>query len=218
MLRDDAKAAAHWNNALILAIAAGGAIVVREDLDGKVRNNTARHPNRWGETSKTLGKIGEIQVQAPALAALYGYSLWTQNPELHELTDTLFSSFALAGITTVLLKAAVNSDRPDDSLNGGQFGFPSYHTASSFSIAAVLDEYYGPRVGLPAYTFAGLIGWSRVDERDHDLSDVLFGAALGYVIGKSVAGHHLCGDGRVRLLPYVHPSDGSTGLMFECPF
>ncbi len=218
MLRDDARAAANWNNALILAMAAGGAIVVRQDLDGKVRVNTARHPNRWGEASKTLGKFGEVTIQAPALAALYGYSLWTQNPELHGLTDTLFSSFSLAGMTTVLLKAAVNSDRPDNSLNGGQFGFPSYHTASTFSIAAVLDEYYGPRVGLPAYTFAGLIGWSRIDERDHDLSDVLFGAALGYVIGKSVAGHHLCGDGRVRLLPYVHPSDGSTGLMFEYPF
>ncbi len=218
MLRNDARAAANWNNALILAMAAGGAIVVRQDLDGKVRNNTARHPNRWGEASKTLGKFGEVTIQAPALAALYGYSLWTQNSELHGLTDTLFSSFSLAGITTVLLKAAVNSDRPDNSLNGGQFGFPSYHTASTFSIAAVLDEYYGPRVGLPAYTFAGLVGWSRIDERDHDLSDVIFGAALGYVIGKSVARRHYDRDYGIRLLPYIYTPDEAVGVSVETRF
>ena len=74
----------------------------------------------------------------------------------------------------------------------------------------MLDEYYGLQAGLPAYALAGLIGWSRLDERDHDLSDVVFGAALGFVIGKSVARDHLYGDSRVRLLPYVHPTDGTT--------
>ena len=60
-----------------------------------------------------------------------------------------------------------------------------------------------------------MIGYSRIDERDHDLSDVLYGAALGYVIGKSVAGNHLCGDSPVHLLPYVHAIDGSAGFMLE---
>ena len=112
----------------------------------------------------------------------------------------------------------VNTDRPSDRWIGGQFGFPSHHASSGFSIAAVLDEYYGRRVGIPAYAVAGLISWSRIDERDHDLSDVVFGAALGYVIGKAVAGKHLRCDARVRLVPYLNPSDGSTGIMFERQF
>jgi hypothetical protein len=82
----------------------------------------------------------------------------------------------------------------------------------------VLDEYYGFEAGLPAYTLAGLISWSRIDERDHDLSDVVFGAAMGWVIGKSVAGTHLRGNGRVRVSPWMHPGEGAAGVMFDARF
>ena len=126
------QAAVNWKNTTILAIAAGGVIAVHQDLDGKVRENTLRHPNRWGSTSKTLGEVGDFTFQFPVFAALYGYSLQTQDAELHEINETMFSALALTGVSTVLLKAAVNSDRPDGSVNGGGFGFPSYHTATSF--------------------------------------------------------------------------------------
>jgi hypothetical protein len=71
---------------------------------------------------------------------------------------------------------------------------------------------------LPAYVLGGLISWSRIDERDHDLSDVVFGAAMGYVIGKSVADFHLGGDGHVRLAPWCHPTEGATGVILETRF
>ena len=97
-------------------------------------------------------------------------------------------------------------------------GFPSYHTSSSFTFAAVLNEYYGPTVGLPAYGLAGLIGWSRIDERDHDLSDVIFGATLGYVIGKSVARRRYNRDCGIRLLPYIYTPDEAVGVSVEARF
>ena len=65
---------------------------------------------------------------------------------------------------------------------------------------------------------AGMIGWSRIDGQDHDLSDVVFGAALGWVIGKSVAKNNLCRDTRVKILPYLHPTEATSGVMFDVPF
>jgi len=65
---------------------------------------------------------------------------------------------------------------------------------------------------------SGLVGWARIDTRDHDLSDVVFGSVMGYVIGKSVAGKAFYGDSRVHILPYVHPTDGSPGLLLDMKF
>ena len=218
MLRDDARGIVNGNNAAILGGALATAIVFRQDLDAEVRDNTARHPLRWGGGSQMLGRLGDARYQVPVLLAVYGISLQRDDDELHGLSASLISAYTINGLSTLAIKAIANTDRPTDSWNGGMFGFPSFHSSSSFAIAAVLDEHYGHKTGLPAYALAGLISWSRIDERDHDLSDVLFGAALGYVIGKSLAGRHLCGDSRVRLLPYVHLSDGSTGLMLDWPF
>ncbi len=218
VLRDDAVGLVNWNNAAVLGAALAAAIGVRQDLDDQVRQNTARHPERWGDLSHTLGQFGEVQYQVPVILGLYAYSLKAQDPELHAMSGAMLSAYTISGLSDVAIKAIANTDRPSQDWNSGQFGFPSFHTSSSFAIASVLDEYYGPKAGLPAYALAGLIGWSRIDERDHDLSDVLFGAALGYVVGKSVSRGHLFGDSRIRLLPYVHPTDGTSGLMLEVPY
>jgi len=218
LLRDDAHALLNWNNAAIMGAATAAAIALRQDADDQVRQDTASNPKRWGRGSEILGKFGDATYQVPVLLALYGYTLHQDDVELHHFTSSLFSAYTLTGLSTVAIKGIVNSDRPSDDWNDGQFGFPSFHTSSSFAIAAVIDEYHGPKAGLPAYAMAGLIGWSRIDERDHDLSDVIFGAALGYVIGKSVSGRHLYGDSRVRILPFTHPTEGSAGLMLDCPF
>ena len=106
-----------------------------------------------------------------------------------------------------------HTDRPRDTWNNGDYGFPSFHVSSTTTIAAVLDEYYGLSMSLPAYALAGLIGWSRIDQRDHDFSDVIFGAAMSYVIGKSVARHHLEDGSQIRILPSVDPSSGSVELL-----
>ncbi len=132
--------------------------------------------------------------------------------------NSLISAYTITGLTTVAIKGIANTKRPTDQWNGGNYGFPSYHAASMFAMAAVVDNYEGHWIGVPLYVLSGLVGWSRIDTRDHDLSDVVFGAALGYVIGQSVSGKALWGDSRVHLLPYVHPSDGSAGVLIDTSF
>ena len=218
MLRDDAYSIITWKNAIILGAATGGALAIRADLDGQVRANTAKHTDRWGEASPVLRQFGEPSVQMPILAAFYGYTVWQQDEELHSFSKALISAHAISSLTTVAIKGVTNTDRPTDQFLGGHYGFPSYHTSSTFAIAATIEEYYGWKAGVPAYALAGLVGWSRIDQREHDLSDVVFGAVLGYVVGKSVAAAHLDRDSAFQVSPYYEPTSRSTGLKLELQF
>ncbi len=218
MLWDDTKALFNWQNAAILGAGVGGTLAIRSTLDDDVRAATLGHGDRWGGGSEFLSNLGEAYVQWPAWIGLYAYSLHTEDQELHDLSGALFSTLALTGISTTVIKFSANTDRPSTDFENGHYGFPSYHAASSFAIAGVIDEYYGHRAGIPAFALAGLIGWSRIDLRAHDLSDVVFGAVLGTVIGKSVAHYHRTGDGRFQLSPWYEPNSRCTGVMWEMTF
>jgi len=211
----DAKGVVRTENMLILGVALGAAIGIRQDLDDRVRHDTAANPDRWGEVSHTLGKLGEAPIQVPLLAVLWGTSVWMQDAELNSFAHAVVSAYTINGLSVLAIKAVTDTDRPDPDWNDGRWGFPSFHAASTFAIAGVVEEYYGWPAALPAYTLAGLISWSRIDERDHDLSDVVFGAAMGWVIGKSVAGTHLRNDGRVLLMPWSHPYEPAQGVALE---
>jgi hypothetical protein len=218
MLARDAKGLINWHDLALLGGALGGAIAIRQDLDGEVRKDTEEHPVRWGEGSEVLGYMGEVQYQVPVLLGVYGYSLSSENEELHDLSRAMISAYTSNGFSTLAVKGIANTDRPSPVWNDGNFGFPSFHTSSSFSVAAVVEEYHGIGTALPVYALAGLIGWSRIDERNHDLSDVVFGAAMGYVIGKSVARQHKEQESQLRLVPYSHPLEPASGIAAEWQF
>ncbi len=215
MLARDANSLLNWQDLTILGAALGGSIAIRQDTDDEVREYVYEHPERWGNATHTLGVLGDVKYQVPVLLGVYGYSLHSEDEELHALSKAMISAFTITGLTTLTVKVIADTDRPSREWNDGRFGFPSYHVGSSFAIAAVLEEYQGFQNALPVYALAGLIGWSRIDERDHDLSDVVFGSALGYVIGKAVARQHRKEESAFRLVPYSHPTDPATGLAAE---
>lgn len=217
-LDDDFLAFWKPRNVLFVGAGLGLGIGLRQSVDEDTRGYVSRHPRRWGSFSESLGIMGNTEYQFAAIAALYGFSFKTENAELMEFTQLLMRTYTLTGVSTVAIKAIANTDRPSDRWMNGQFGFPSAHSSTSFAIAATIEEYYGPRAGIPAYLLAGLIGWSRIDEQNHDVSDVVFGAVLGYAIAKSIAGNHLRGDSRIQIFPWTDPTRGTYGAMFEVDF
>ena len=98
----------------------------------------------------------------------------------------MLKALSVTSATTLGLKLIVNNDTP----NGKDHAWPSGHTSSSFTAAAVLDEFYGPGIGIPAYLGAGFVGYRMIDAGDHWASDVLFGGILGYIVGHHIAGKH----------------------------
>jgi membrane-associated phospholipid phosphatase len=79
------------------------------------------------------------------------------------------------------LKYAVGRPRPYQEPGVRGRSLPSGHTAAAFAGAAYWQRRYGWEAGAPAYILAAAVGYSRVWSRNHYLSDVIAGAAIGTV-------------------------------------
>ena len=121
---------------------------------------------------------------------------------------TMLKALSVTGTSTMALKLLRNNETPNDKA----LAWPSGHTSSSFTVAAVLDEFYGPEVGIPAYLGAGFVGYRMMESGDHWASDVLFGATLGYIVGHHVAGKDKKLEvGGFDVIPLMGVLDGETG-------
>jgi len=84
--------------------------------------------------------------------------------------------------TVIPLKYMVNRHRPNGEHNRWDASFPSGHTTFIFTQAYILSHNY-PKATIPLFTFATIVGFSRIYLKKHYPSDVLAGAALGIVTG-----------------------------------
>jgi membrane-associated phospholipid phosphatase len=170
---------------LAALLLAGGASAILHNTDADKNINDNLHHRAFDDTTDKI-----FDYAGNPLTHLGATGLWylvSENGSTgRERATTMFSALAITDAAAFGLKLVVNNDRP----NGDNFSFPSAHTASSFCVASVLDEYYGPQVGIPAYLGAAMVGWRMMDSGDHWASDVLFGATLGYIVGHSVAANH----------------------------
>lgn len=96
-------------------------------------------------------------------------------------------SAGVAGIFSYVIKKLVSEPRPyevDARITqwsvGGGFSFPSGHTTEAFATAtAMVLLYRSWKVALPAYSWALLIGYSRMHLGVHYPFDVLAGMIIG---------------------------------------
>jgi len=111
---------------------------------------------------------------------------WVQHLGMDEIEATLLSEGVTQG-----LKAAVRRPRPPevDGQQSSTFSFPSGHAMLTFATATVLQQHLGYRAAIPTYAVASYVAMSRLHDNRHYASDVVFGAALGIVVGRSVTFH-----------------------------
>jgi membrane-associated phospholipid phosphatase len=109
------------------------------------------------------------------------------------------------------LKYAINAKRP----NGGDKGFPSGHTNAAFFAAGYLEDRYGWEVGLPAHLLAGAVAYSRVHTKDHNVGQVLAGAAIGELSAYLFTTRR---DENVRFFPWTDPESGGVGISMVAKF
>ncbi len=82
--------------------------------------------------------------------------------------------------------------RPDQGEGLGNFfdggvSFPSDHSAVAWSIASVIaHEYPGPFTQAAVYSLATAVSATRVMGKQHFPSDVVVGAAMGWLVGREV--------------------------------
>ncbi len=111
--------------------------------------------------------------------------LWGERKR--EWIPVLWLSFLISSAACIGLKMLVARPRPFELLIISFFGavnysFPSLHTTASFTAIEVLDREF-PKFKWFWVLFAFMVAFSRVYLKLHYLSDVAFGALLGYTIG-----------------------------------
>lgn len=105
-------------------------------------------------------------------------------------------AFALELPLYKIIKNTVKRSRPFEKINGirflivppDQFSFPSGHTAAAFIMATIIGSFH-PEMQILLWSWASLVGFSRIYLGVHFPSDIIMGFFLG--IGCAASGIYL---------------------------
>src|SRR3954452_1227450 len=188
-LGDDIKHLPRQNS--LYWLAGGGALALAvHPLDDDIN----RHFAGSGGTDafwKPGQVIGNTAVLLGAGATSYVIGRKRKSDRIQHLgMDTIEAELLSAGLVYGI-KESVRRDRPStaESSSATGFSFPSGHAASTFAAATVLQQHLGYKAGIPTYLIASYVAMSRLHENVHFASDVVFGATIGIVVGRTVTWH-----------------------------
>ncbi|MBI1353504.1 MAG: phosphatase PAP2 family protein [Acidobacteria bacterium] len=205
LFRDLASDFKHLPSRESLIIAgAGGALSagvhpLDDDFNQKLANS--------GSFFKAGDVMGNSATLFGASMTVYGLGRLTGRTRLSHVGLDLLRSQIITESIVQSMKQAVRRPRPDGS---GGFGFPSGHSAMTFATAAVIQRHHGLKWSIPLYVFATYVATSRLHDNVHSLSDVVFGAAVGTIAGRTVTRH---GNSAFTITPIVTPG-GGKGVAF----
>lgn len=196
--------------ALGLLMTAGGAsIALHQHVDWTINNKFQESrtcKEAWGDTANV---VGHPVLHLGIAGAWYMAGYEFKDLKTYNVGKNMLSALIITDLSTLALKGAcAGTEGP----SGQNFSFPSGHASSTFALASVLHEAYGPVVGVPMYGVAGWVAFERLDDRKHMFSDVIFGGMMGLVIGHSVASGHLPQIAGGNIIPYADPVEGTAGI------
>ena len=170
-----------------------------DSIEGYFRDET-----RWQEFDSLGRELGRAYYIGPAI----GVALLSSR-SFQRFTYDLALEFIVAGVATTGIKKLAHRQRPDASDN---LSFLSGHASVSFQWATVAQRHYGWKVGAPAYALASYVGASRLKSQKHHLTDVIAGAALGYIVDRTVARNRQDDSNRRFRIGLVVPAGGGDAL------
>jgi membrane-associated phospholipid phosphatase len=160
----------------------------------------------FGTSLDSGSAVGGMPVQLGSAFATFAIGKFTNNQKVTAVGGDLVRAQLVAQTVSYGLKYTVQRTRPD----GTSYSFPSGHAATTFASATVLQRHFGWKAGVPAYAVASLVATSRIRDNRHYLSDVVFGATIGMVAGRTVTIGR--GDTRFALTPMA--TSGGAGVGF----
>ena len=206
--RDSKKLFTYKENLAILAVGAGGSGYYRCAEDDRVENHFAGHHTFSRDFNIAAGTIGNPVTHLALASSGYFYGLFADDEQNRKLSRTLLEALTLDYIITTALKTAAQDHGP----NGEPLAWPSGHTSSSVTFATVMNEYFGPWVGAPLFALSGLVMYERMETGEHWASDVIFGAAIGFTVGRTVAAKEKPQIVGFNLVPYMDYQTGASGI------
>lgn len=183
-LFEDVKNIPSMQNLFLVGVGTAGALAVHP-ADNRV--NEELTDASWSSRAFAPGAfLGQSYTLLGASLGVYVVGRAKGESKVSHTGMDMLRSLALAEAMTQTLKYTVRRERPDGS---GANGFPSGHAADTFAIATALERHFGWRYAVPAYAFASYVAASRLHDNVHYSSDVVFGAAVGLIAGRTVTRH-----------------------------
>ncbi len=167
-------------------------------VDKSVRSFAIANQNNFNNAIFGIDRFYGSGYTPLLTAGIYGAGLFTGNEQIRKLG--LYSSEALifSGIVTTVLKVVIGRRRPyagnsnlffkpPQFFDNDYQSLPSGHTTVAFAVSTVMaksvDNFYWKVLW---YGIAGATALSRIYHKQHWVSDVFLGAAIGYYVGEFV--------------------------------
>ncbi len=190
-------------DSLIVAAVGGGLALGAHPFDSRVNQHLANDAGFF-----TAGDIvGSTATLMGASLATYGLGRATGHPRAAHMGLDLLRAQIITEATVETIKFSVRRQRPDRSSG---YAFPSGHSAMTFATATVIERHLGWRWSIPAYGVATYVAMSRLHDNVHSLSDVVFGASVGIIAGRTVTRH---GRSNFALFPVAAPDRKEIALV-----
>jgi len=177
-----------------LVLSCFGAVAQGIDLDiTKAINPMDPNSTYWKGTSYSTYAV---EVGLPV--GLFVAGMIKGDKQLKRNAYEVTGALAIQLLTTAIMKRAFDRRRPWEKYpneiypykHSGGKSFPSGHTSTAFTLATSLTlEYKKWYISVPAYLWAGSVGYSRMYLGVHYFSDVVGGAIVG--TGSALLAHWL---------------------------
>jgi membrane-associated phospholipid phosphatase len=170
-------------------------------LDDDIKNFSQRNFDSTNFLLRSFDSYYHIEFMSATFLGLYIFGNLADKNEPKQLSVNLLTSSFLTGITTLGLKTLFGRSRPYVADNQYEFNwfefdykfssFPSGHTSLAFSFSTIMAEQNKTLLWKSIwFSAATLVGISRIYNNQHWFSDVLLGAAIGYITAKFVLKHN----------------------------
>jgi len=173
--------------------------VLSSVMDEEVRKGIQDKKTEFLDSiTDVANEFGSATYVVPASLGLYGISLFTGNQKFSDASFTAWESLVVSGLITRFLKYSAGRARPFQEkgnleflmFSGKQDSLPSGHTTVAFAFITPYAEYLGAPYSYFLYFFAASTAFARIYRDVHWLSDVVAGAGVGYITGKSLVELH----------------------------
>ncbi len=202
---------AEWHKAGWASLAVVGTALI---IDRPLRDEMRKHTGDKAFITQ-VERFG-AQYAAGVVGGFYVVGALTDDSNAIQVAqDGIAASLIASGIITPAIKLITGRSRPRDDagiyhfkpFSNANSSFPSGHTTEAFALASVIANHYEATwVTCTSYTIASLVGLARAYHHAHFASDIVAGAMIGTLVGKSVVAHNAeLRSGKVVLLPEVGP-------------
>lgn len=217
-----------WLKPVIAIGYAGATYLCYRFLDAKIQKVSQENKTGFQTfISNSVTGLGLGKFQTIAWGSTTIVAVTARDKKLQKTVIIWAGSLLINSVITNQLKINFQRHRPNsgDSYNVFDWrkgprlhsSFPSAHTSNVFTTATVFVTMYKNNKWVPpvAYVLASLVGLSRIYDNAHWASDVLAGAAVGFLSAKAMNSLYKLAGKKILFLPQVGPTYSSLSVTYR---